>query len=54
MAESEVAAMAAAWHFCNGSISENVYGSKLYKHTKLYAVTKNLMIHLKFVAHHLD
>ena len=35
-----MATKAATWHFCDGSIVENVHGPKLYNCTKLNAIEK--------------
>ena len=40
MVESRMATKAATWHFCDGSIVENVHGPKLYNCTKLNAIEK--------------
>ncbi len=46
--------MATTMCFCDGSISENVQGPKLYKCTKFHAFMKKWTFRLKFCTYHLD
>ncbi len=41
-------AMETTRHFCDGSISENVQGPKLYNCAKFHAFMKKFTYHLKF------
>ncbi len=49
MAESKMVAMETTRHFCDGSISENVQGPKLYNCAKFHAFMKKFTYHLGYM-----
>ncbi len=46
-------AMETTKHFCDGSISENVQGPKLYNCAKFHSFMKKFTYHLKWCTYHL-